>query len=244
MAAIANGYTRVHKRSSSTTNVRRSANSQKVATDLPAIHDSKKLSLRAALAARSSAPKQFGGKNVDALKKAFAECEDIEMDAEIQANHMLKYQELKFKSNYPKLSEVLQDAENRMPSKLRKGYVFSGLQELREAAHGKVQEAELVDVAQLFSMNKEKTLGSHGTNGLRRSESQPPQRAVPDSEQTNYLMFRKRFDPRRERVADGGISKQAHQWQKDLRPDVVVPPRLPLPCNCNFQLHLASSQQY
>lgn len=174
------------------------------------------------------------------------------MDAEIQAEHMLKYQELKFKSLLPKLSEVLYDAEARMPSKLRKGYVFSGLQELKETAQSKVPEAEHVNVTQLLSTSKRQLPFEDQdavystredarlfTKVMKRSSSACPHVELPDTEECNYLMFRKRFHQKKGKAADGGNANQNRQWQKDLRPDVVVPPRAPLPCNCNFRLHLA-----
>merc|ERR1719387_3264620 len=119
--------------------LKRSLSATRASADLnlPAIQSSKRLSLQTALAARKSAPRQFGQRAADELKEALAACQDIEMDAEIQANHMLKYQELKFKSCLPKLSEVLPDAEARMPSKLQKRYVFSGLQELKDIVQRK-----------------------------------------------------------------------------------------------------------
>jgi len=175
------------------------------------------------------------------------------MDAEIQANHMLKYQELKFKSCLPKLSEVLADAQARMPSKVRNGYVFSGLQELKDTAQRNVLKADLVNVAQLVSTNKSEFLieDRDAVNSVRKDTkliANPMRRSNSASQvefcdcfdgagQCNYLMFRKRFHLRRDKVSDGG---NANQWQQDLRPDVVVPPRPSFRSNCNFRLHLAN----
>jgi len=222
--------------------VKRSSSATRVLADLnlPARQSSKRLSLQTALAARKSAPRQFGQRAADELKEALAACQDIEMDAEIQANHMLKYQELKFKSNYPKLSEVLLDAENRMPSRLNKQYVFSGYADLREAAQRKASNADLVDVAQLVQSDKgaansiRKAVQPLTQAAKQRSSSACALLESPEREESNYLMFRKRQLPKRDKVSDG------NRWQKDLRPDVIVPPRPPLPCDCGFHLHLAS----
>jgi hypothetical protein len=221
---------------------------------LPAIKSSKQLSLCTALAARKSAPRRFGHASLDMLKEAHASCQDIEMDAEIQANHMLKYQELKFKSCLPKLSEVLQDAQNRMPSKVsRKGYVFSGFKELKEAAQDKVREADLVDLSQFVSERKPDfnvMMADDGNASMSvfkdtqpvpkartRSNSPRPQFELQDLDnpEANYLMFRKRFNVVREKACGDSMN-----WRKELRPDVVTHHRPPLPCDPGFHLHLAN----
>lgn len=235
--AVSDSNKRLSKRSSSA--VTANAN-------LPATHSSKRLSLHTALAARRSAPKRLGEASLDMLKEVRASCQDLEMDAEIEIDRMLKYQELKFKSYLPNLSEVLSDAEARMPSKKYKGYVFKGLQELKEAAQRKVPEADLVDVAQLVSITKaELPIDNQAAVNSIFNDAQPLDKAtqrsngawpqLPDISKTNYLMFRKgHLHQSREKVSDGG------QWQKDLRTDAFIHPRPPLPCNCNFSLHLAS----
>lgn len=187
---------------------------------------SKRLTLRAALDTRRSAPKGLGESSLDSLKEALASCQDIEMDADIQATHMLRYQELKFKSCLPKLSEVLSDAEARMPSKLSQGYKFSGLKELTEAgeqfktSQQSVFEAGSVDMARLVSKNKpefqvkdqdrsQQLIGFDGKSQI--------------SQGCNYMTFRKRFHRIRDKISDGANANQAREWQQELRPDVTLP---------------------
>lgn len=269
MSAIADANKKLHKRSCSAAKAgaadsfagldanrrlpKRSSSSGKASVRLPAMPCSNRLSLHAALAARRSAPKRFAEGSLTTLKEAFAICQDIEMDAEIQADHMLKYQELKFKSCLPNMSEVLSDAQARMPSKLHKGYqgyVFSGLQELKETSQRKVLQADHADATHVASnsnmgrlIEDQDAVNSLPIEGLplaktkeRSNSTQSQVERLDRLEITgNHPMFRNRFHLNRNEFSNGANDKQARQLQKVSSPHKVVTLRPPLPSYYNFQ---------
>lgn len=145
-------------------------------------------------------------------------------------------QEPNCEANLRRLSKNLSDLKILQPSKL---HALSGLPKLTEQLKGSQQnvaEAHRVGVAPIFEASKNKSellmanQDAWSTNFKEtrplartktRSKSTWPKRELfdrPDKSEDNYLVFRKRFHPFREKVP----AKPIH-WQQHLRLDVEIP---------------------